>query len=102
MFCVWTEPCVATSYGDDHHHCWPVVVFTRLIEDGVVLDELLGVNPFVHRPAVRKGLFRSVGVIRHRHFAILHRTHLPSAISPVSTIRSVKCSNPIEERMDGT
>ena len=43
----WTEPCVATSYGEDHHHCWAVTVFLRLIEDGVVLDELTGVNPFL-------------------------------------------------------
>ena len=46
MFCVWTEPCVATSYGYDHHHFWDIGVFTWLIEDGFVLDKCLQVNSF--------------------------------------------------------
>ena len=45
MFYVWTEPVVATSYGDDHHHCWAVKVLLRLIEGQVVPAELAGVNP---------------------------------------------------------
>ncbi len=40
MFCIWTEPLFATSYGDDHHHCWDVTVFLRLIS-----TELYTLNP---------------------------------------------------------
>jgi hypothetical protein len=47
VFCVCTEPCDATSYGDDHHHCWAVTVFLRLIEDGVVLGEPTQANLYV-------------------------------------------------------
>jgi len=45
VFCVWTEPIAATSYGDDHHHCSAVTVLLRLIGNEVVLVETAPVNP---------------------------------------------------------
>jgi hypothetical protein len=44
VFCIWAERCVATSYGDDHHHCLAGRVSLLLIEDVVLLARTVEVK----------------------------------------------------------
>jgi len=59
-----TEPCAATSYGDDHCQFWAVTVFLWLIKD-VLLAKAVRVNSMSGLSYQRRSLVHRESALRY-------------------------------------